>query len=148
MQKLLTKNKRAFYDFEVLERFEAGMVLHGYEVKSLKLGRGSFNGTFVTIQNGEAFIEHLHIPLYDKTTMENYEPETRRKLLLNKTELIKIGSALNTKGMTIVPLAIGLTGGRVKMEIAMVRGKKLYDKRESIKKRDVKRHIETSLKDY
>jgi len=142
MQKLLIKNRRATYDFEVLERFEAGMVLRGHEVKSLKLAKGSFNGTFVIINNGEAFVEHLHIPLYSKTILDGYEPECRRKLLLNKNEILKIATALNTKGMTVVPLCIGLTNGRIKMEIAIARGKKTYDKRESIKKRDITRHIE------
>lgn len=146
MQKILTKNRRAFYDYEILERFTAGVVLLGHEVKSLKSGGGHFTGTYITERGGELFLEHFHIPLYSKTTLEHYEPERSRKLLLRKGEILKIASASHTTGVTIVPLECGLQNGKIKIEFALARGKKKYDKREDIKKRDALRRIQGSLK--
>lgn len=148
MQKILLKNKRASFDYEVLERFEAGLSLFGHEVKSVKNGHGHFTGSYINISNGEAWLHHFHIAPFEKSTLDGYEPERTRKLLLHKAEIFKIASALNEKGVTVVPLECGLEKNRIKMSLAIVRGKKKYDKRESIKKRDVQRHIETSLKDY
>lgn len=148
MQKVLTKNKRAFFDYEILERFTAGIVLFGHEVKSLKMGGGHFTGSYITERNGELFLEHFHVPLYKKTTLENYEPERPRKLLVRKAEILKIASALGTAGVTVVPLECGLENGRVKISFALARGKKQYDKRESLKKKDTTRRIQSALKDY
>lgn len=147
MQKILVQNKRARFDYEVLERFEAGLVLKGHEVKSMKNSGAHFAGAYVTIQNGEAWLHHLHIAPYNHATLEFYEPEHARKLLLHKNEILKITSALDTKGVTVVPLECGLEKGKIKVEVAIARGKKQYDKRETIKKRDLKRHIEISLRD-
>jgi SsrA-binding protein len=147
MQKTLIKNKRASFDYELLEKFEAGIILKGYEVKSLRAGQAHFASSYVTISNGRAYIHHLHISPYKKAALEHYLPEQTRELLLHKREILKISSALNTKGVTVIPLDCGLQNGRVKVTLALAQGKKQYDKRESIKKRDVKRRIETSLRD-
>lgn len=145
MQKILTKNRRAFFDYEVLERFEAGIVLLGHEVKSLKRSGGHFTGSYVSVFNGEAFLHHFHIDPYEKSTLESYEPEKTRKLLLNKREILKIAGSTQQRGVTVIPLECGLQNGRIKISLALARGKKTYDKRESIKKRDVQRRIETQL---
>lgn len=146
MQKILIKNRRAFHDYEILEHFTAGIVLLGHEVKSLKSGGGHFTGAYITARGGELFLERFHIPLYAKATPEQYESERSRKLLLRKGEILKIASALHTAGVTIVPLECGLQNGKVKIEFALARGKKKYDKREDIKKRDALRRIQGSLK--
>lgn len=147
MQKILIQNKRATYDYEILEKFEAGLILKGYEAKSLRQGQGHFASSYVTIQGTTVLLHHLHIALYKKTTLEHYEPEQTRGLLLHKAQILKIASALDTKGVTVIPLDCGLQNGKIKVTIAIGRGKKQYDKRESIKKRDVQRRIETSLRD-
>lgn len=147
MQKVLVQNRRARFDYEVLERFEAGVVLKGHEVKSVKSGGAHFTGAYITIERGEAYIKHFHIAPYDHATLDGYEPEKTRKLLLHKKEILKIAGALETKGVTVVPLECGLEKGKIKIELAIARGKKQYDKRESIKKRDLQRHIETSFRD-
>lgn len=148
MQKTLIKNKRAFFDFEILEPFTAGIVLLGHEVKSLKMGGGNFTGTYITERGGELYLEKFHIPLYKKSTLEHYEPERPRKLLVRKAEIVRIASELHTAGVTIVPLECGLENGRVKINFALARGKKLYDKRESLKKKDTTRQVQRALKDY
>lgn len=147
MQKILVQNRRARFDYEILERFEAGLVLKGHEVKSVKKGGAHFTGAFITINNGEAWLQHFHIAPYEHATLLNYEPDHTRKLLLHKKEILKITSALDTKGVTVIPLECGLDKGRIKIELAIAQGKKQYDKRETIKKRDLKRHIETNLRD-
>ena len=141
MQKILVKNRKARYDFEILDKYTAGIALLGHEVKSLKNGGGNFTGSFVSTENDEAWIKKFSIALYEKATIENYEPTRPRKLLLRKAELKKISSALNTKGVTLVPLTCGLDKGKIKIEIALARGKKLYDKRESKKAKDVERRL-------
>ena len=147
MQKLLIRNKRASFDYEILEKFEAGMILKGFEVKSLRLGHAHFTGSYVSLSGGKVMLHHLHIAPYQKASLEHYEPEKTRELLLHKREILKISGALNTKSVTVVPLDCGLEKNRIKVTIAIAKGKKEYDKRESIKKRDVKRRIETSLRD-
>lgn len=144
MQKVLVQNRRARFDYEVLERFEAGIVLKGHEVKSLKSGGAHFTSAYIAIDKGEAFIKHFHIAPYEHAHLDGYEPEKARKLLLHKKEILKIAGALETKGVTVVPLECGLEKGKIKIELAIARGKKQYDKRESIKKRDLARRIETS----
>lgn len=147
MQKTLVQNRRARFDYQVLERFEAGIVLKGHEVKSLKSGGAHFTGSYITVSAGEAWLHHFHIAPYEHATLEGYEPEHTRKLLLHKKEILKITGALDTKGVTVIPLECGLEKGKIKIEIAIAQGKKLYDKRDTIKKRDLQRHIETSLRD-
>lgn len=146
MQKILIKNKRAFHDFEILDRYTAGIVLLGHEVKSLKSGQGHFTGAYITTKQGELFIERFHIPLYKKATLDYYDPERTRKLLVRKAEFIKISSAQNTAGVTVIPLACGLENGKIKLEFALARGKKKYDKRETLRKKDAARRIAAAIK--
>jgi SsrA-binding protein len=148
MQKLLLKNKKAHFNYEILERYEAGISLFGHEVKSVKNGGGNFTGSFVSLMNGELWIKGFHITQYEKSSFESYEPERPRKLLLRKAEIAKMTSALNTQGTTIIPLAAGLNRGRIKFEIAVCRGKKKHDKRNDMKHRDQDRRINAALKNY
>lgn len=141
MQKILIKNRRAFFDYEILERYEAGIVLKGHEVKSLKTQGGNFAGAYVSLMNGEAMLKGFNIPLYSKSTLDAYEATKPRKLLLRKAEILKLSSSLNTKGVTLIPLICGLNNGKIKIEIALGRGKKNYDKRHSLKKKDQERRI-------
>jgi len=138
---LLVKNRKANYEYELLDKYEAGIVLQGHEVTSLRHGGGNLTGAYVTLRDGELWTEKFKIALYQKTTLPAYEPERPRKLLLRKAEIAKIAGALNTKGVTLVPLAVILKNNKIKLEFALARGKKKYDKRESIKKRDQERHI-------
>ncbi len=144
--KVLVKNRKAYFDYEILEKFEAGIVLLGHEVKSLKNGGGNMSGSFVNIRNGEIFIEKFKISLYAKTTIEFYNPERPRKLLLRKAEISKITGELNTKGVTLIPLECRLDKNLIKIEFALARGKKKYDKRESLKSKDQERRIKAALK--
>jgi len=141
MQKILLKNRKATFDYEILNKFEVGMVLRGHEAKSLRSGGGNLKGSFVSLLGGEAFIKNFHIPLYEKATLEGYEPERPRKLLLRKAEILKLTSALNTEGVALIPLVCGLQSGKIKLVIALARGKKNYDKRHSIKNREQDRSI-------
>ncbi len=148
MQKLILKNKKARFNYDVLDTFEAGIVLYGHEVKSLKNGGGNFTGAFVGLQEGEVWLKGFHIKLYEKSTLEVYNPERPRKLLLRKAEIQKLTSALSTRGITIIPLSYGLNRGKIKFEVGICRGKKKHDKREDLKKRDQNRRINAALKNY
>lgn len=148
MYKMLHKNRRAFHDYEVLERFEAGLVLKGHEAKSLRNKGGNFTGAFVSLNNEELFLKQFNIRLYEKANLEHYEPTRPRKLLLNRKEIDKMASALNTKGVTLIPLSYGLKFGRIKFEIGIARGKKSYDKRATLKAKDEKRRIEKQLRSF
>jgi SsrA-binding protein len=150
-------NKRALFDYDILEKFEAGIVLTGAEVKSVKNGHISLKGAYVTFKNNEAYLLNAHISPYQKagfaqrSTAEGkitgYDPTRTRKLLLNKSELKRLIGKLSEKGLTIVPLKVYTTRrGRLKVEIGLGRGKKLYEKRELIKKREVDREIRSNLK--
>lgn len=141
MQKIISKNRKAFHDFEVLDTFTVGIVLKGHEAKSLRENGGNFTGSFVSLADGEVFLKNFNISLYEKATIENYEPTKPRKLLLKKTEISKIASSLNTKGVALVPLTYGLDKGKIKFEIGLARGKKSYDKRQDLKKKDELRRI-------
>lgn len=148
MQKLLLKNRKARFDFEILENFTAGIILKGHEVKSLKNGGANFTGSFVSLVDGELFLKGFHITLYEKATLPHYEPERPRKLLVRKAEIAKIARALNTKGVTLVPLACGLEKGKIKIKFALARGKKKIDKRNDLKARDQERRIKSSIQNY
>ena len=148
MEKLLLKNRKASHEFEILEKFEAGIALFGHEVKSLKNGGGNFIGSFVAINNGELFLKNFQISLYEKATLENYEPTRPRKLLLRKSEIEKITGELNTKGVTLIPICFGLKKGKLKFELALARGKKTYDKRQDLKAKDQERRIKAAIKNY
>lgn len=140
-------NKKARFDFELLERFEAGIELTGQEVKSLRNGRGSLEGSHVTVRGGEAFLIGATIqPFQTGNTPENYDPMRHRRLLLNKKELSQLASLESQRGLTIVPVSVYNKGKVLKVEIAIARGKKRHDKREVTKSREAKRHIARTLK--
>jgi SsrA-binding protein len=140
-------NKRARFDYEILETFEAGVVLAGYEVKAIRTGRGKLEGGHVVIRGGEAFLVGTSVSYYQEAnTPKNYEPDRTRKLLLSKKELAHLEAKGEQAGLTIVPLKWHNVGRNIKLEIALARGKKKSDKRESLKERDTKRDIDRILK--
>jgi len=143
----LLRNKKASFNYEIDDRFEAGIELFGYEVKSLRAQQGSLEGAHVVVRGGEAFIVGMTIPPYQqKNTPPSYEPERIRKLLLTKKEIAELSTREAQKGMTVIPLSVHTKARTIKIEIAIARGKKKYDKRESIKKHDTKRDIEREFK--
>ena len=138
----LASNKRARYDYHVLETFEAGIRLKGTEVKSVREGRVQLKDSYVEFKDGQAFLVGAHISAYSHGNRENHDPEQMRKLLLRKREIERLFGRTQLKGLTVVPLAMYLKGNWVKVEIALVQGKKLYDKRESEKTRELDREAE------
>ena len=140
-------NQKARFDFELLDRFEAGIELLGFEVKALREGRGSLEGAHVTVRGGEAFLIGATIPPYQSgNTPESYDPMRNRRLLLGKKELASLAALESQRGLTIVPISVYNKGYKLKVEIAVARGKKKYDKREVTKNREAQRHIERTLK--
>lgn len=144
--KLIANNKKAYHDYFIDEKFEAGIELHGTEVKSLRMGKCSIKESFVSIDGGEVFINHMHISPYEKGNIFNKDPLRTRKLLLHKNEILKLQTKIKIKGYTIMPLRVYLKGSLVKVEIGLARGKKLYDKRQDIAKKDAKREAEREFK--
>lgn len=144
----LIQNKKARFNYEILETMEAGLVLAGYEVKSLRKSQGSLDGSRVVARGGEAFLVGATISPYQASNMpKDYDPTRTRKLLLHTKQIAEIAAAESQQGLTIVPLSVYNKGRSLKLEIAIVRGKKLHDKRQSIKKRDTERDLRRSLKD-
>ncbi|MBE5878424.1 MAG: SsrA-binding protein SmpB [Lachnospiraceae bacterium] len=144
--KPVANNKKAYHDYFIEEKYEAGLVLHGTEVKSLRLGKCSIKESFIRIENGEMFIYGMHISPYEKGNIFNKDPLRVRKLLLHKREIMKLLGKIKEKGYTIVPLQVYFSNGRAKIEIGLARGKKLYDKREDIAKKDQRREAEKDFK--
>ena len=144
--KLVANNKKAYHDFFIEEKYEAGLVLHGTEVKSLRMGKCSIKEAFIRIENGEVYIYGMHISPYEKGNIFNKDPLRKRKLLLHRAEINKILGKAKEKGYTIVPLKVYFSGSLVKIEIALARGKKLYDKRDSIAKKDQQREAQREFK--
>ncbi len=140
--KLIANNKKAFHDYFIEETFEAGIVLAGTEVKSLRLGKCSVKEAYIMIEGHEMFVYGMNISPYEKGNIFNKDPLRPRKLLLHKTEINKLAGKASEKGFTIVPLKVYFKDSRVKVEIALAKGKKLYDKREAIAERDRKREAE------
>ena len=140
--KLIANNKKAYHDYFIEETFEAGIALHGTEVKSLRMGKCSVKESFVRIEKGEVYVYNMHISPYEKGNIFNKDPLRTRKLLLHKSEIRKMTGAIAQKGYTIVPLKVYLKGSLVKVEIGLARGKKLYDKRQDIAKKDQRREAE------
>lgn len=138
-EKLISSNKRAFHEYHIEERLEAGLVLVGTEVKSLRSGKANMSDSFVLIRNGEAWLHNLHISQYDFGNRQNHEPERERKLLLHTKEINRLHARIRQDGCTAVPLRLYFKNGRVKAEIGVAKGKKLHDKREDLKKKDLKR---------
>ena len=145
-QKLVANNKKAYHDYFIDEAYEAGVVLHGTEVKSLRMGKCSIKESFIRIENGELIIYGMHISPYEKGNIFNKDPLRPRKLLLHKYEINKIAGKIAEKGFTVVPLQVYFKGSLVKVEIALARGKKLYDKRQDIAKKDMRRESEREFK--
>lgn len=143
--KLIANNKKAYYDYFIDEKYEAGLVLHGTEVKSLRQGKCSIKEAYIQIINDEVFVINMNITPYEKGNIFNKDPLRPKKLLLHQSEINKLEGQTSQKGFTIVPLQVYLSKGRVKMEIGLARGKKLYDKRDSIAKKDQQRE---ALKDF
>ena len=144
--KLIANNKKAFHDYFIEDTYEAGIALAGTEVKSLRMGKCSVKESFVRIQNGEVYIYGMNISPYEKGNIFNKDPLRPKKLMLHKYEINKLVGKLNEKGLTLVPLRVYFKGSLVKVEIGLARGKKLYDKRQDIAKRDIKRESERDFK--
>lgn len=144
--KQIANNKKAYHDYFVLEEYEAGVELFGTEVKSLRLGQCSIKESWVNIHNGEIFANGMHINPYEKGNIFNKDPMRVKKLLMHKTEIRKLGSKLQEKGLTLIPLSVYFKGSLVKVKIGLCKGKKLYDKRETIAKKDQKRDLEREMK--
>lgn len=144
--KLIANNKKAYFDYFIEDKYEAGIALHGTEVKSLRMGKCSVKESFLRIEKGEVYIYNMHISPYEKGNIFNKDPLRVRKLLMHKYEINKIAGQIVQKGYTLVPLQVYFKGSLVKMEIGLARGKKLYDKREDIAKKDQRREAEKDFK--
>ena len=147
--KLITSNKKAFFNYEIMNKIEAGIQLTGTEVKSLRRGKCSLQDSycfFPSKENDELFCVNIHIPEYEQGNIYNHDPKRRRKILIHRRELIRWRTLVNEKAYTIVPTEIYFSGHLVKIEIALVKPKKLYDKRETVKKRDTEREIKRAFK--
>ena len=143
----LIQNKKVYFDYEILDKFDAGIELFGYEVKSLRNKRGSLEGTHITVRGNEAFLIGMDIQPYQPANApKDYNPRRNRKLLLTKKELSELAGKESQKGLTIVPISLYTKGRNIKVSLGIARGKKKYDKRETIKKRDTQRDTERELK--
>ena len=145
--KLITSNKKAYHDFFIEENYEAGISLAGTEVKSVREGRVNLKDSYALIKDGEAFLIGCHISPYSHGNIWNLDPERTRKLLLHKQEIKRIAGQLTLKGYTLVPLKVYIKGNKVKVELGLAKGKKLYDVRETIKEKEAKREVERVMKD-
>jgi SsrA-binding protein len=145
-KKMIANNKKARFDYFIEETFEAGVSLHGTEVKSLRMGKCSIKEAFIRIENREIYIYGMHVSPYEKGNIFNKDPLRVKKLLLHKMEINKIAGQMAMKGYTVVPLSVYLKGSLVKVEIGLARGKKLYDKRQDIAKKDQRREAEKDFK--
>ncbi|MBC8216590.1 MAG: SsrA-binding protein SmpB [Candidatus Marinimicrobia bacterium] len=147
-EKLISKNRKAFHEFHILDRFEAGIELTGSEVKSLREGRGNLKEAYVTIRDNEAILIGAHFSPYSHTGYQGHEPKRDRRLLLNRKEIRKLAQQTAEKGLTIVPLKLYFKGGWVKVEIALAKGKKTYDKKEALKRKDIQRETDREMRRY
>ena len=145
--KIIAQNKKAWHDYFVDEKYEAGIALTGTEVKSLRAGGANLKDAYCHIENGEIFVIGMHISPYEHGNIFNRDPLRERKLLMHKKEILKLHGQLTQKGLTLIPLSLYFSGSHVKVELGMCRGKKLYDKRESIAKADADREIERRMRD-
>ncbi len=144
--KLVANNKKAYHDYFIEEKYECGIALHGTEVKSLRMGKCSIKEAFVRIENGEVFVYGMHVSPYEKGNIFNKDPLRVKKLLLHKQEINKLIGKIKEKGYTLVPLQVYFSNGRAKIEIGLAKGKKLYDKRDDIAKKDQRRETEREFK--
>ncbi len=145
-RKLVANNKRAYHDYFIEEKYECGIELFGTEVKSIRQGKCSIKEAYVNIDRGEAFIDGMNISPYEKGNIFNRDPLRRKRLLLHKAEIMKLAGRVQAKGYTLVPLEVYFRNGRVKVEIGLARGKKLYDKRADLKEKSMRREAERDLR--
>lgn len=143
-----SKNKKAYHDYEILETFEAGIVLNGDEVKSIKASQVNLKGSFVDVANGEAFLNETHVSRYKQSSRPNFDPTRKRKLILHKKEIDQIAAAISQKGITAISLELYSKQGLIKLKIGLCRGKKLYDKRETLRRKDQELEIKRQLKRF
>ena len=145
-EKLIANNKKAYHDYFIEEKYEAGLVLHGTEVNSMRMGKCSIKESFVRIENNEVWVYGMHVSPYEKGNIFNRDPLRPKKLLLHKEQIRKLTGKLAEKGLTLVPLQVYFKDGRAKVEVGLARGKKLYDKRADIAKKDQRREAEKEFK--
>ena len=145
-QKTVASNRRALHDYEILERFEAGIVLTGSEVKSLRGGRGSLSEAYGQVQGGEAWLEGMHIPPYEQGEKRGYEPVRRRKLLLHRNEIERLIGKTQERGLTLVPLRVYFSHGLAKVEVGLARGKRQFEKRQATLEREHRREMEQAAR--
>ena len=145
-QQVNIKNKRASFDYELVERFTAGIVLYGTEIKSIREGKANLKDSYAIIKNNEAYLLNTHISQYEQGNIFNHEETRTRKLLLHKKEILKLSNKINLEGYTLIPLKIYFVKGRAKALIGVCKGKKNYDKRETIKEKDIQRELNKSAK--
>ncbi|MCL1801556.1 MAG: SsrA-binding protein SmpB [Promicromonosporaceae bacterium] len=146
VRQVIANNKKARHDYAIEDVFEAGLVLSGTEVKALRMGRASLTDGYISFENGQAFLEGVHIPEYFQGTWNNHSPRRRRKLLLHKMEILRLAQKVTEKGHTVIPLSLYFLGGRAKVEIALARGKKEYDKRQSLREAQDNREAERAMR--
>jgi SsrA-binding protein len=145
--KVIAENRKAYHDYFIEEKYEAGLVLTGTEIKSIRNGRVNLKDSYARVEKGEIWLYQMHISPYEQGNRFNHEPLRRRKLLLRQREIVKLSSQIQLQGLTVIPLKIYLKRGLAKLEIALCRGKKNYDKRQSLAERDAKRDMERQLRD-
>lgn len=145
-EKLICSNKKAYHDYFIEEKFEAGLVLQGTEVKSLRAGNVNLNDSFMLVRDGEAYLHNLNISQYEFGNRQNHQPDRNRKLLLHRREIERLHGRIREKGLSVVPLRLYFKDGLVKVEIGLAKGKKLYDKREDLKTKDSQREMSQALK--
>ncbi|NNL67694.1 MAG: SsrA-binding protein SmpB [Myxococcales bacterium] len=146
-RKLIASNRRARFDYELLDRFEAGIVLHGPEVKSLRAGRANLSDAYASVRKGELWLVSAHISPYEQAGRENDEPRRDRKLLMHRNEIARLRGKIEEKGLTLVPVSLYWKDGRAKVELALARGKRRHDKRHAIRDREEKRDVDRALND-
>lgn len=144
--KVIAENRKARHDFELMDKFEAGVVLTGSEVKSIRGGAITLKDAYVVFKGDELFLQNCHISVYKASSYNNHEPERLRKLLLNRSEIVKIISKIQERGFSCVPTQVYLKGGRIKFELALAKGKKAHDKRDAIKERDRDKQAREAMK--
>jgi SsrA-binding protein len=144
-RKLIAQNRKARHDYSVLDTYEAGVMLTGTEVKSLRLGRASLVDGFATIDDGEVFLRNVHIPEYEQGSWTNHDPRRVRKLLLHRAEIERLIGKTKESGLTLVPLSLYFSQGKVKVELALARGKRSYDKRQDLARKDADREVQRAL---
>lgn len=144
--KIICQNRKAHHDYQIQETIEAGLVLSGPEVKSLRLGRANLKDSYARSKGGEVFLYDVHISPYENSPLHEQDPTRTRKLLLHKQEIRRMTSKIKEKGLTVIPLKLYFLDGKAKVELALAKGKKLYDKREAIKKKDMKREADRQVR--